>query len=123
MKIRNTLKKHTTMKKLMIILTALFTMTVSANAMSYEQARQQAADLAAQAEKDGAARLLAVSAGAQEQLREAKRLADEQAQAFSAELNKTTAEQCAALEQAAKSHADAAASMIVERIWDSEWQS
>ena len=85
-----------------------------------EQARQQAADLAAQAEKDGAARLLA---GAQEQLREAKRLADEQAQAFSAELNKTTAEQCAALEQAAKSHADAAASMIVERIWDSEWQS
>ena len=68
-----------------------------------EQARQQAADLAAQAEKDGAARLLAVSAGAQEQLREAK--------------------QCAALEQAAKSHADAAASMIVERIWDSEWQS
>ena len=59
----------------------------------------------------------------QEQLREAKRLADEQAQAFSAELNKTTAEQCAALEQAAKSHADAAASMIVERIWDSEWQS
>ena len=80
-----------------------------------EQARQQAADLAAQAEKDGAARLLAVSAGAQEQLREA--------QAFSAELNKTTAEQCAALEQAAKSHADAAASMIVERIWDSEWQS
>ena len=33
------------------------------------------------------------------------------------------AEQCAALEQAAKSHADAAASMIVERIWDSEWQS
>ena len=87
-----------------------------------EQARQQAADLAAQAEKDGAARL-AVSAGAQEQLREAKRLADEQAQAFSAELNKTTAEQCAALEQAAKSHADAAASMIVERIWDSEWQS
>ena len=32
-----------------------------------EQARQQAADLAAQAEKDGAARLLAVSAGAQEQ--------------------------------------------------------
>ena len=30
------------MKKLMIILTALFTMTVSANAMSYEQARQQA---------------------------------------------------------------------------------
>ena len=34
-----------------------------------EQARQQAADLAAQAEKDGAARLLAVSAGAQEQLR------------------------------------------------------
>ena len=42
MKIRNTLKKHTTMKKLMIILTALFTMTVSANAMSYEQARQQA---------------------------------------------------------------------------------
>lgn len=73
--------------------------------------------------KDGAARLLAVSAGAQEQLREAKRLADEQAQAFSAELNKTTAEQCAALEQAAKSHADAAASMIVERIWDSEWQS
>ena len=28
-----------------------------------EQARQQAADLAAQAEKDGAARLLAVSAG------------------------------------------------------------
>ena len=86
-----------------------------------EQARQQAADLAAQAEKDGAA--LAVSAGAQEQLREAKRLADEQAQAFSAELNKTTAEQCAALEQAAKSHADAAASMIVERIWDSEWQS
>ena len=37
-----------------------------------EQARQQAADLAAQAEKDGAARLLAVSAGAQEQLREAK---------------------------------------------------
>ena len=84
-----------------------------------EQDRQQAADLAAQAEKDGAA----VSAGAQEQLREAKRLADEQAQAFSAELNKTTAEQCAALEQAAKSHADAAASMIVERIWDSEWQS
>ena len=52
-----------------------------------EQARQQAADLAAQAEKDGAARLLAVSAGAQEQLREAKRLADEQAQAFSAELS------------------------------------
>ena len=50
-------------------------------------------------------------------------MADEQAQAFSAELNKTTAEQCAALEQAAKSHADAAASMIVERIWDSEWQS
>ena len=88
-----------------------------------EQARQQAADLAAQAEKDGAARLLAVSAGAQEQLREAKRLADEQAQAFSAGLNKTTAEQCAALEQAAKSDADAAASMIVERIWDSEWQS
>ena len=81
-----------------------------------EQARQQAADLAAQAEKDGAARLLAVSAGAQEQLREAKRLADEQAQAFSAELNKTTAEQCAALEQAAKSHADAAASMIVEDL-------
>ena len=78
---------------------------------------------AVQAEKDGAARLLAVSAGAQEQLRAAKRLADEQAQAFSAELNKTTAEQCAALEQAAKSHADAAASMIVERIWDSEWQS
>ena len=34
-----------------------------------EQARQQAADLAAQAEKDGAARLLAVSAGAQEQPR------------------------------------------------------
>ncbi len=30
------------MKKLMIVLTALFTMTVSANAMSYEQARDQA---------------------------------------------------------------------------------
>ena len=30
------------MKKLIIMLTALFTMTVSANAMSYEQARQQA---------------------------------------------------------------------------------
>ena len=30
------------MKKLVIMLTALFTMTVSANAMSYEQARQQA---------------------------------------------------------------------------------
>ena len=88
-----------------------------------EQARAEAADMAVQAEKDGAARLNAVISSAQERMREAKRLADEQAQAFSAELNKTTAEQCAALEQAAKSHADAAASMIVERIWDSEWQS
>ena len=93
-----------------------------------EQARAEAAELAVQAEKDGTARLNAVISGAQERMREAKRQAGQQAAAFetdlnSAELNKTTAEQCPALEQAAKSHADAAASMIVERIWDSEWQS
>ena len=52
------------MKKLMIILTALFTMTVSANAMSYEQARQQAADLAAQAEKENVRAVLAGMMGA-----------------------------------------------------------
>ena len=60
---------------------------------------------------------------AQQQLRAARQQADEQAEAFETELNKQTAEQCKALEQAAEQHADAAVSMIVERIWNSEWQS
>lgn len=42
MKISKTLKTIPAMKKLMIILTAVFALATSANAMSYEQARQQA---------------------------------------------------------------------------------
>lgn len=41
-KIRNDNLKYTIMKKFIIALTALFVMTVSAHAMSYEQARQEA---------------------------------------------------------------------------------
>ena len=88
-----------------------------------EQVKVQAAELSAQAEKDGAARLAGLSETAQQQLRAARQQADEQAEAFETELNKQTAEQCKALEQAAEQHADAAVSMIVERIWNSEWQS
>ena len=88
-----------------------------------EQARAEAADMAVQAEKDGAARLNAVISGAQERMREAKRQAGQQAAAFESDLNSKTAAQCRALEQAAASRSGAAAAMIVERIWDSEWQS
>ena len=88
-----------------------------------EQARQQSADRIALAEKDGAARLQAVAAEAQELLRREKQLAAAQAAEFEKDLNHKTAGQCAALEQAAASQANAAASMIVERIWNSEWQS
>ena len=87
-----------------------------------EQARA-AAELAVQAEKDGTARLNAVISGAQERMREAKRQAGKQAAAFETDLNSKTAAQCRALEQAAASRSGAAAAMIVERIWDSEWQS
>ena len=76
-----------------------------------------------QAEKDGTARLNAVISGAQERMREAKRQAGKQAAAFETDLNSKTAAQCRALEQAAASRSGAAAAMIVERIWDSEWQS
>ena len=62
-----------------------------------EQARAEAAELAVQAGK--------------------------QAAAFETDLNSKTAAQCRALEQAAASRSGAAAAMIVERIWDSEWQS
>ena len=82
-----------------------------------EQARAEAA------EKDGTARLNAVISGAQERMREAKRQAGKQAAAFETDLNSKTAAQCRALEQAAASRSGAAAAMIVERIWDSEWQS
>ena len=82
-----------------------------------------AAEMAVQAEKDGAARLNAVISGAQERMREAKRQAGQLAAAFEADLNSKTAAQCRALEQAAASRSGAAAAMIVERIWDSEWQS
>ena len=85
--------------------------------------RQEAAELAVQAEKDGTARLNAVISGAQERMREAKRQAGKQAAAFETDLNSKTAAQCRALEQAAASRSGAAAAMIVERIWDSEWQS
>ena len=85
--------------------------------------RAQAAELAVQAEKDGTARLNAVISGAQERMREAKRQAENQAAAFETDLNSKTAAQCRALEQAAASRSGAAAAMIVERIWDSEWQS
>ena len=85
-----------------------------------EQARAEAAELA---EKDGTARLNAVISGAQERMREAKRQAENQAAAFETDLNSKTAAQCQALEQAAASRSGAAAAMIVERIWDSEWQS
>ncbi len=88
-----------------------------------EQARTEAAEMAVQAEKDGAARLNAVISGAQERMREAKRQAGQLAAAFEADLNSKTAAQCRALEQAAASRSGAAAAMIVERIWDSEWQS
>ena len=88
-----------------------------------EQARAEAAELAVQAEKDGTARLNAVISGAQERMREAKRQAENQAAAFETDLNSKTAAQCRALEQAAASRSGAAAAMIVERIWDSEWQS
>lgn len=40
--IAQTTKKHTAMKKFILTLTAVFALTISANAMSYEQARQQA---------------------------------------------------------------------------------
>ena len=82
-----------------------------------EQARAEAAELAVQA------RLNAVISGAQERMREAKRQAGKQAAAFETDLNSKTAAQCRALEQAAASRSGAAAAMIVERIWDSEWQS
>ena len=85
-----------------------------------EQARAEAAELAVQ---DGTARLNAVISGAQERMREAKRQAGKQAAAFETDLNSKTAAQCRALEQAAASRSGAAAAMIVERIWDSEWQS
>lgn len=88
-----------------------------------EQARAEATELAVQAEKDGTARLNAVISGAQERMREAKRQAGKQAAAFETDLNSKTAAQCRALEQAAASRSGAAAAMIVERIWDSEWQS
>ena len=96
-----------------------------------EQARAEAAELAVQAEKDGTARLNAVISGAQERMREAKRQAGKQAAAFETDLNSKTAEENQklleqlrrALEQAAASRSGAAAAMIVERIWDSEWQS
>ena len=87
-----------------------------------EQARAEAAELAVQAEKDGTARLNAVISGAQERMREAKQQAENQAAAFETDLNSKTAAQCRAL-QAAASRSGAAAAMIVERIWDSEWQS
>ena len=83
----------------------------------------KADELAVQAEKDGTARLNAVISGAQERMREAKRQAGKQAAAFETDLNSKTAAQCRALEQAAASRSGAAAAMIVERIWDSEWQS
>ena len=86
-------------------------------------AAAEAAELAVQAEKDGTARLNAVISGAQERMREAKRQAGKQAAAFETDLNSKTAAQCRALEQAAASRSGAAAAMIVERIWDSEWQS
>ena len=41
-----TIKNHTTMKKIMLVFAVLMTFTVSANAMGYEQARQQALFLA-----------------------------------------------------------------------------
>ncbi len=85
--------------------------------------RAEAAELAVQAEKDGTARLNAVISGAQERMREAKQQAENQAAAFETDLNSKTAAQCRALEQAAASRSGAAAAMIVERIWDSEWQS
>lgn len=88
-----------------------------------EQARKDGAELAVKAEKDGAARLDALLSGAQASLREARRQAERQAAAFETELNGKTAAQCQALEQAASRQSGAAASMIVERIWDSEWQS
>ena len=88
-----------------------------------EQAKAQAAEQTVQAEKDGAARLAGLSEQAQQQLRAARQQADEQAEAFRTELDRQTAERCNALEQAAEQHADAAAAMIVERIWNSEWQS
>ena len=88
-----------------------------------EQARTEAAEMAVQAEKDGAARLNAVISGVQAHMREAKRQAGQQAAAFETDLNSKTAAQCRALEQAAASRSGAAAAMIVERIWDSEWQS
>ena len=87
------------------------------------EGRTEAAELAVQAEKDGTARLNAVISGAQERMREAKRQAENQAAAFETDLNSKTAAQCRALEQAAASRSGAAAAMIVERIWDSEWQS
>ena len=74
-------------------------------------------------EKVGAARLASLSETAQQLLRAARQQADAQAEAFRTELDRQTAEQCKALEQAAEQHADAAAAMIVERIWNSEWQS
>ena len=96
-------------------------------AAAEEQARaiceQARAEVAVQAEKDGTARLNAVISGAQERMREAKRQAENQAAAFETDLNSKTAAQCRALEQAAASRSGAAAAMIVERIWDSEWQS
>ena len=88
-----------------------------------EQAKVQAAEQTAQAEKDGAARLASLSETAQQLLRAARQQADAQAETFKTELDRQTAEQCKALEQAAEQHADAAAAMIVERIWNSEWQS
>ena len=87
------------------------------------RSRAEAAELAVQAEKDGTARLNAVISGAQERMREAKQQAENQAAAFETDLNSKTAAQCRALEQAAASRSGAAAAMIVERIWDSEWQS
>lgn len=88
-----------------------------------ERARQEAAELVLRAEKDGAARLEAVSADAQQQLREAKDRADGQAKAFETELGTSTAQTCAALREAAARNKTQAASMIVERIWNGEWQS
>lgn len=88
-----------------------------------ERARQEAAELVARAEKDGAARLEAVSADAQQQLREAKDRADGQAKAFETELGASTAQTCVALREAAARNKTQAASMIVERIWNGEWQS
>ena len=66
---------------------------------------------------------LVYGGGAQGVMGEAKRQAENQAAAFETDLNSKTAAQCRALEQAAASRSGAAAAMIVERIWDSEWQS